>query len=125
MQIDSRDVEVVSWPGAAPPVVYLHEGLGSARQWRDLPARIGYRAFAYSRLGYGRSAPTSLPRPLDYMEREAKEFLPRVLDALGLERAVLFGHSDGGSIALLTAAMHPARVEALVREAPHVFLEDI
>lgn len=125
MKIDGHEVEIVSWPGAAPPIVYLHEGLGSARQWRDLPERVGHEAHAYSRLGYGRSDPTELPRPLDYMEREARDFLPRVLDALGLARAVLFGHSDGGSIALLAAAAHPSRVEALVLEAPHVFVEDV
>jgi pimeloyl-ACP methyl ester carboxylesterase len=125
VKIGDNEVEVQRWPGTEPPVVYLHEGLGSAQQWRDLPARIGHEAYAYSRLGYGGSDPTELPRPLDYMEREAKEFLPRVLDALDLERAVLFGHSDGGSIALLAAALHPTRVTALVLEAPHVFVEDL
>lgn len=125
MRIGETEIELKSWQGPAPPIVYLHEGLGSAEQWRDLPARIGHQAHAYSRLGYGRSDPAPLPRPLDYMEREAKDSLPRVLDALEIERAVLFGHSDGGSIALLAAAMHPARVSALVLEAPHVFVEEI
>ena len=70
--------EVVKFPGAAlaPPIVFLHEGLGSARQWRDFPARIaaatGHDAFAYSRRGYGASPPVTLPRPLDYMERDAR-----------------------------------------------------
>ena len=59
------------------------------------------------------------------MHREAAEVVPRVLDAAGIERAVLFGHSDGGSIALLAAARWPARVVALALEAPHVFVEDL
>lgn len=125
MRIDGREIEVRRWPGMKPPVVYLHEGLGTAEQWRDLPEKIGHDGYAYSRLGYGHSDPVELPRPLDYMEREARESVPKVLDALGLERAVLFGHSDGASIALLTAALHPSRVAALVLEAPHVFVEDI
>ena len=128
MRVDGREIEVRRWAsanGAKPSVVYLHEGLGTAEQWRDLPERIGHDAYAYSRLGYGGSDPIALPRPLDYMEREARDSVPKVLDALGLERAVLFGHSDGGSIALLAAALHPARVEALVLEAAHVFVEDI
>ncbi|MFO0741635.1 MAG: alpha/beta hydrolase [Labilithrix sp.] len=123
--VGTDQLEVIRWPGGKPRVLYLHEGLGSARQWRDFPAQIGLDSYAYSRLGYGSSDPTPLPRPLDYMEREARDFVPRVLDALGLERAILFGHSDGGSIALLTAAAHPSRVEALVLEAPHAFVEDI
>ena len=59
------------------------------------------------------------------MHREAREVLPRVLDAAGLDRAVLLGHSDGGSIALLAAACPPRRVAALALEAPHVFVEDL
>jgi pimeloyl-ACP methyl ester carboxylesterase len=112
----------------APVLVFLHEGLGSAKQWRDFPARIGgacgARAMAYSRLGYGGSDPASLPRPLDYMQAEAKEFLPRLLDDLAIRSAILIGHSDGGSIAIVSAATD-ARIRAIVLEAPHVFVEDV
>jgi pimeloyl-ACP methyl ester carboxylesterase len=112
------------------PLIFLHEGLGSAAHWRDFPQkaaeRTGRDAVAYSRLGYGHSDPVPLPRPLDYMERDARESLPRVLEALvGATRdVVLFGHSDGASIALLYAAAS-ARASALVLEAPHVFVEDV
>lgn len=121
--------EVLKFDGAgvAPPIVFLHEGLGSARQWRDFPARVaaatGHDAIAYSRRGYGASAPVTLPRPLDYMEQDAREDVPRVLAELGIYRTILFGHSDGASIALLFAAEHP-NVDALILEAPHVFVED-
>lgn len=123
--IDGRFVEVVRVEGSPPFVLYLHEGLGSARQWRDLPTELGFAGAAYSRFGYGASAPASLPFPLDYMEREGRDFVPRVLDALRIDRAVLLGHSDGGSIAIVTAAAHPDRVLGLVLEAPHVFVEDL
>ena len=125
IDVDGKAIEVARWEGAAPPIVFLHEGLGSALQWRDFPASFGHEAFAYSRLGYGHSAAVPLPRPLDYMERDAREHLPRVLDALAIDRAILFGHSDGGSIALLFAAAHPDRGVSLVLEAPHVFVEDV
>ena len=105
-------------------LVLLHEGLGSVGLWRDFPERLfaatGRPVFAYSRLGYGRSDPAPLPRPLDYMTREAA-LLPRVLVAAGIERAVLIGHSDGGSIA--AAAGDQPGVLGLVLIAPHFVTE--
>ncbi len=117
-------------PDAAATLVFLHEGLGSAKQWRDFPARVGegagLSALAYSRLGYGGSDPVTLPRPLTYMQDEAKVFLPALLDELALESVILVGHSDGASIALVHAALDGGkRVRGLVLEAPHVFVEDV
>lgn len=114
----------VGTPGARA-LVFLHEGLGSAAQWRDFPdavaAATGLPALVYSRAGYGRSDPVELPRPLDYMEQEGAHALPAVLAAAGIQEPVLIGHSDGGTIALCTAADHPVR--ALVTLAPHVRCE--
>jgi pimeloyl-ACP methyl ester carboxylesterase len=110
------------------PLVFLHEGLGSIGQWRDFPealcARTGAAGFVYDRLGYGGSDPFPGPRTVRYLHDEAFETLPVVLDALGLERAVLIGHSDGGTIALLFAAEYPDRVRGVVTEAAHVFVEE-
>jgi pimeloyl-ACP methyl ester carboxylesterase len=116
-------------PDAAPTLVFLHEGLGSVSTWRDVPEelarRTGCGALVYSRLGYGASDPVAPPRPLSYMHDEA-ELLPEVLDAAGVQRAILVGHSDGGSIAILHAGSERAgRVRGLVLEAPHVFVEDL
>ena len=114
------------WWGTPAPtaLVLLHEGLGSVGLWRDFPERLfaatGRPVFAYSRLGYGRSDPARLPRPLDYMTREAA-LLPRVLAAAGIEGAVLIGHSDGGSIA--AAAGDQPGVLGLVLIAPHFVTE--
>ena len=115
-------------PGKAPTIVLLHEGLGSARLWRDFPeklaARTGWGVFAYSRRGYGASDPAILPRPVDYMTREAVEVLPEVLDAIGFRRGILAGHSDGGSIAAIHGGMvGDPRVTGLVLMAPHFFTE--
>ena len=64
-------------PDKAPTLVLLHEGLGSLGLWRDFPERLvaatGWGVAAYSRAGYGFSDPADLPRPLDYMTREAVE----------------------------------------------------
>lgn len=114
----------------APTLVLLHEGLGSVSTWRDWPARLaaeaGYGVLAFSRAGYGASDPVSLPRPLDYMEREGRDVLPALLDQAGVRRALLVGHSDGGSIALVHAATDSGgRVRGLVLLAPHVICEDV
>ena len=113
---------------AGPTLVFLHEGLGSISQWRDFPARIaaaaGLPAIVYARYGHGQSDVLEQPHGVDFMHREALEFLPEFLRALGIARPLLIGHSDGASIALIYAgAGHP--LEALVAMAPHVFVEDI
>jgi pimeloyl-ACP methyl ester carboxylesterase len=126
-------VEYQLWEPAeeqAPTLVLLHEGLGSIAQWKDFPQRLaqasGCRVLAYSRYGYGGSGPVPLPRPLDYLHREAVGPLPELLAALGIGRHVLVGHSDGGTIALLNAALSPApTLLGVVAEAPHVFVEDM
>ncbi len=107
----------------------LHEGLGCVALWRDFPERLaaatGFGVVAYSRAGYGRSDPVALPRPLDYMTREARETLPALLDAVGLRRGVLLGHSDGASIAAIYAgSVEDFRVRGLVLVAPHFFTEE-
>ncbi|OIR09124.1 2-succinyl-6-hydroxy-2,4-cyclohexadiene-1-carboxylate synthase [mine drainage metagenome] len=116
-------------PGA-PTLVFLHEGLGSIRQWRDFPARLvaasGCGGVVYSRLGYGRSDPLTLPRPFDYLQQEARTALPALLARLEIARPLLVGHSDGGSIALLSAALAPPPgLAAVIAMAPHIFVEDI
>jgi pimeloyl-ACP methyl ester carboxylesterase len=110
--------------------VFLHEGLGSVSTWRDFPARVaaatGCGALVYSRAGYGNSDPAELPRPVSFMHTEALVTLPEVLDSAGVRDAILFGHSDGGSIALIYAGgVRDARLRGLVLEAPHVFVEDV
>lgn len=115
-------------PEAAPTLVFLHEGLGSLGLWRDFPAavveRTGCGALVYSRAGYGGSDACELPRPIEYMHDEAQRSLPEVLRAAGVREHVLFGHSDGASIALIHAGACPQPgLKALVLEAPHVFTE--
>jgi pimeloyl-ACP methyl ester carboxylesterase len=117
-------------PDRAPTLVLLHEGLGSVGLWRDFPERLagatGFGVFAYSRRGYGASDPVPLPRPLDYMTREAVDVLPEALDGFGFRRGVLLGHSDGASIAALylgNIADH--RVRGLILMAPHFFTEAV
>jgi pimeloyl-ACP methyl ester carboxylesterase len=111
-----------------PPLVFLHEGLGSIAQWRSFPDDVrrdtsGPATVVYSRHGYGSSVVVEHPRTPDYMHREADVVLPELLAQLGIERPVLIGHSDGASIALLHAGAERP-VGGLVLLAPHVFVED-
>jgi len=133
VNVDGTRIEVLSHGDVAAAdrvLVFLHEGLGAAAQWRDLPRDLaeakGCAAIAYSRAGYGASDPVALPRPLSYLHDEARVGLPRLLSILKIRRAILVGHSDGGSIALLRAGDdREGLLEALVLLAPHVFVEDV
>lgn len=107
----------------AARLIFLHEGLGSAAQWRDFPSLLARAtrcdAVVYDRAGYGRSPARAAPWPVEFMHDEARALVDVVG---GGEAPILVGHSDGASIALLYAAEHPVR--ALVLEAPHLFVED-
>lgn len=126
-----KSLEWACWgppPGDGPVIVMLHEGLGCVALWRDFPARVaeatGLPVFAYSRAGYGQSERAKLPRPLDYMTREAVDVLPELLDDLGAARVILLGHSDGATIAAEYAGrVADHRVRGLILMAPHVFAE--
>lgn len=120
----------------APLALFLHEGLGSIAMWRRWPRqlcdRLGMRGLVYSRPGYGQSTPRARAEkwPVDYLSRQARDVLPALLDALGIDemqrrRMWLIGHSDGGSIALLYAAAFPRQLAGAVVVAPHVFVEDV
>ena len=112
-------------PDAAPTLVFLHEGLGSASGWKDTPdqlaAMTGCGALVYSREGYGRSQALRDGFDIQFMHREAAR-LRVVLHATSVQQPVLVGHSDGASIALIAAAWGlPVRGLALL--APHVVVE--
>lgn len=134
MPVDGIELEVLrfSGPPHRPTLVFLHEGLGSVALWRDWPMRLceqlGLPGLVYSRQGYGQSAARADVRGSgrlkpDYMHHEALQVLPALLQACDIERPVLLGHSDGGTIALLHAAHHD--VAACIVMAPHVMVEDV
>jgi pimeloyl-ACP methyl ester carboxylesterase len=109
--------------GAGSDVVLLHHAIGSVRSWRkQLPALAGqFRATAYDRPGFGRSTWLDV-WPVDYLDQDVADLIA-LLDALGIERTALVGHSDGATIALLAAARHPQRVTKVLAESPHVAVE--
>jgi len=132
VQIDG-DLLECQWQapgGSAPTLVFLHEGLGCVQMWRDFPyqlaAQTGLGMLNYSRSGYGGSSPAVLPRQADYMHHEAIVVLPQVLEAFDIQSAVVVGHSDGGSIAIIHAGSETAsQIKGLILLAPHVFVEPL
>ncbi|MCW3168043.1 alpha/beta hydrolase [Chryseobacterium sp. 09-1422] len=112
-----------------PTIVFLHDSLGSVQLWRDFPEKLAEATqcnfLIYDRLGYGKSFPmTTHKRENNYMELEA-DLLNDLLSELNINDAILFGHSDGGTIALITASKYSEKVKALICEAGHIFVEDI
>ena len=115
-------------PDQALTMVMLHEGLGCVSLWRDFPQQVadatGMGVFVYSRQGYGHSDPETLPRPLNFMTREAVDVLPAVLAQIGFQQGILFGHSDGATIAAIYAgSVVDQKVRGLILMAPHFFTE--
>ena len=129
--VQNRNLEVLrirTGSMSAPELVFLHEGLGSVSHWKDFPERVtlatGCPVTVYSRYGSGNSDLLVGPHSVRYMHDQALLVLPELLSKLQIEKPVLVGHSDGGSIAIIYAAAHD-RVRGLVLLAPHVFVEDL
>jgi pimeloyl-ACP methyl ester carboxylesterase len=110
-----------------PTLVFLHEGLGCIELWKDFPLKLatalGCDAIVYDRQGYGGSDALDLPRPMNYLEIEALEFLPELLSKLNVSNPILVGHSDGASIALIFGGRYPCT--AIISEAAHIYVEEI
>lgn len=123
-----RAVTIGPGPRYAPTLVFLHEGLGCIPLWREFPrtvaAATGCNAILFERYGYGGSEPLDGPLPPDFMDHESAVVLPAVLDFFGVEKPVLLGHSDGGSIALMFAAAFPERVRGVIAIAAHAYVEE-
>jgi pimeloyl-ACP methyl ester carboxylesterase len=113
-----------------PVIVFLHEGLGCMKQWKDFPSLLckatGLPGLMYDRYGYGESEIIREERNPDFLRKEACEILPEILEKLNIEeKIILFGHSDGGTIALFYASCFPERLHSIISVAPHVILEEV
>lgn len=122
-------VQCIQAYSGKPFIVFLHDSLGCIQLWRDFPEKLGQATecniLVYDRLGYGNSDPMPThKRPINYLENEA-DILNELLIKLNIENAILFGHSDGGSISLIMASKYSNRIKAIICEAAHIFVEDI
>ena len=133
IEVDGKALEYVlhsSGDPSSPTLIFLHEGLGCLTLWRDFPEQVaaatGCNALVYSRFGYGNSATCDLPRPTNYMHIEALSILPQLIERLDIQKHIVVGHSDGGSIALIYAGgVRPKNLLGVITEAAHVFNESL
>lgn len=125
-------VEQIGKPNASHVIVFLHDSFGCIKLWRDFPEKLcqssGCGGIVYDRQGYGESSPFTQSRRIDYLEKEA-DVLIDLLEQVGGSNFVLFGHSDGGSIALIAASKlggdnAHSPVKAVITEGAHVFVEE-
>jgi len=130
VDVGAHRLEYVDIPGhqvQRPPLVFLHEGLGSVSTWRDFPANVaratGCRTIVYSRYGFGRSSRRQAPYTPRFMHEEALELFPALRAALDVAGPVLIGHSTGASMALIHAGAPGSDVVGVVAIAPLVFVE--
>lgn len=111
-----------------PTIIFLHDSLGCIETWRDFPFKLGSltncNVFIYDRQGHGGSAPFNSKRKNDYMEKEA-DVLHEIICSHIQNHAILFGHSDGGSIALIYTSKYPEKVVGVISESAHIFVENI
>lgn len=134
LQMDAYQLQVkfihnTEAPENKPVLVFLHDSLGCIKLWRDFPEQLANAtnrsAMVYDRRGYGQSSSFGgASRTNCYLEEEAK-LLGEILKKCGIKQAVLFGHSDGGSIALVAAALFPDTIRAVISEGAHVFVEEL
>jgi len=129
--IDTHRIRLSRNPESLDPsettIIFLHDSLGCIELWRDFPAKISkatdYNVLSYDRQGYGKSDGFSeLKRDNEYLTKEA-HVLAKLIDQLELKKVILFGHSDGGSIALLAASLYPNKIKGIITEGAHVFVE--
>jgi pimeloyl-ACP methyl ester carboxylesterase len=118
-----RPIEIFySELGAGPPLLFLHGGWGY--QIYPFDSQINalgdnFKILIPDRTGYGRSRRIK-DFPVDFHSRAARE-VKSFIDALGLERPVLWGHSDGAVIATLMGLEDPDRYTGLILEAFHYY----
>ena len=111
------------------PIILLHDSLGCVELWRDFPAALAKLAnrevIAYDRLGFGKSTPRTERPSANFVFEEGEIFFPAIQHALGLTRFSLFGHSVGGAMALVIAALQGEGCEAVMTEAAQCFVEPL
>ena len=112
-----------------PTIIFLHDSLGCSKLWRDFPEKLGEltrcNILVYDRQGYGESCSFSYPKRNNYYIEQEADLLNELLDFWQIDKAILFGHSDGGSIALITAGKYPEKVQGIITEGAHIFVEEV
>ncbi len=126
--IQTSNIYFKKWKVENPrkTIVLLHDSLGCTVLWREWPEELAMalncNVIAYDRRGYGKSDNYTVKRPIDYLEQEA-DILKDLLNYWQVEKPILFGFSDGASVATIFAGMFPNNLELLIIEGVHVLIE--
>ncbi len=122
-------VRLIEKYSGRPTIIFLHDSLGCTSLWRDFPSVLcdstQCNMVVYDRRGYGLSAPMPGPERTNLYMHDEADTLINLLSELNIEQPILFGHSDGASIALIAAGKYPATFSAVIAEAGHVLVEQI
>lgn len=109
--------------------IFLHEALGSIRQWKSFPQQLcnelGISGIVYDRQGHGESSSFTFERDENYLHNYALEELPAFIDAVipASKQIILIGHSDGGTVSLLYDSKFASRIVGMITMAAHVINE--
>lgn len=129
--VTGGEVFVRQWKSdqdSKPPIILLHDSLGSVDQWRDFPAALAAKTsrtvIAYDRLGFGKSSLRTDAPSLDFINQEAEVYFPAIVRVLGLDGYILFGHSVGGAMAISIAAHDQVGCQAVITESAQAFVEE-
>jgi pimeloyl-ACP methyl ester carboxylesterase len=136
LQLGSKKIEIQWHPDGDkdfPTLIFLHEGLGCTRMWKDFPEKLSRMTncpgLVFSRLGYGKSDSSPLPWKINFMHEQALKILPWIIRKAQIKRYILIGHSDGGSIGTIFSGSPKVKssrgLMGLITEAAHVFCEQI
>ena len=129
IEINYTEIEPKKLNSDSVVAIFLHEALGSIRQWMSFPQelcdQLGVRGMIYDRQGHGESSPFTKERDENYLHDYALQELPAFIELVVPEskNLLLIGHSDGGTISLLYASKFPQRISGIVTMAAHVINE--
>lgn len=105
------------WPGTGPKLLLLHPTTGYGRIWEWLAEALGgqFHIYAPDQRGHGHSG-----RPDgSYSAEEYADDAALFMDTIGLDRAIVFGHSLGSRVAQALASLFPEKVDLLLLTATH------
>lgn len=109
-----------------PVIIFLHEGLGSTESWGsfayELSDELRLPALLYDRRGYARSSSHYWVGNSNYLHEEA-ELLDLLIDKFSIKEPIIFGHSDGATIALIYGGKYSGKTKAVISVAAHTFVE--
>jgi pimeloyl-ACP methyl ester carboxylesterase len=114
---------------AKKTIVFIHQGLGCSAMWdwypKQLCESLNVRGLLFDRNGFGKSGEFVPERDNNFLHRDTHELKALIDEVIDTDQELmLYGHSEGGTIALLYAAYYPQTIKWVITEAAHAFVEE-